>query len=127
MSTAYWCVLVAALLPYLTVGIAKALGRYDNDNPRAMESFDGISLRAHGAHQNGFEALPLFAVAVLVASKGSPHAADGALDVLALGWIALRLIYTVVYLVGWSSIRSIVWACAWALSIAIFTIPAWRG
>ena len=36
MPIALWCVLVAAVLPIVCVGIAKAKGpRYDNRNPRA--------------------------------------------------------------------------------------------
>lgn len=80
MSVAYWCVLFAAVLPYLTVGIAKARGRYDNANPRAPDTYEGVALRAHSAHQNGIEALPFFAVAVLVASGASAKAAIPLLD-----------------------------------------------
>ena len=35
MTTAYWCVLAAALMPYVAVSIAKSGGeRFDNSNPR---------------------------------------------------------------------------------------------
>ena len=35
LAIAYWCVLIAALLPYLWVAVAKASGeRYDNRDPR---------------------------------------------------------------------------------------------
>ena len=36
MSTAYWCILAAALLPYLLTFVAKSGGPdYNNRNPRA--------------------------------------------------------------------------------------------
>ncbi len=39
MTTALWCVLAAALLPYFAVGIAKSGGeRYDNRDPRACSN-----------------------------------------------------------------------------------------
>ena len=39
MATAYWCILIAALLPYAWVTIAKASGqRYDNRDPRAWQA-----------------------------------------------------------------------------------------
>lgn len=127
MSIAYWCVLAAALIPYLTVGIAKRAGRYDNANPRAPGTYDGLALRAHSAHENGFETFPFFAVAVLVASGAAPDAHLPALDALALAWLALRLVYVGVYLANLASLRSLVWAAAFLLTIAIFTMPLWHG
>lgn len=127
MSLAYWCVLAAAILPYATVGIAKALGSYDNANPRAADSYKGRALRAHSAHANGFEAFPLFAVAVLVASGASARAAFPLLDDLALSWVLVRVAYTAAYLGDQPSLRSVVWMLGLGLSIAIFTLPAWHG
>ena len=38
LAVAYWCVFVAALLPYLWVAIAKTRGeRYNNHDPRAWQ------------------------------------------------------------------------------------------
>jgi uncharacterized MAPEG superfamily protein len=87
MSAAYWCILVGALLPYLNAGIAKARSPYDNRFPRALERYQGMAFRAHGAHQNSFEVFPFFAIAVLVASGGSARLANHILNSLALAWI----------------------------------------
>ena len=39
LALAYWCVLFAALLPYLWVMIAKASGqRYNNRDPRGWQA-----------------------------------------------------------------------------------------
>ena len=127
MSIAYWCVLLAAVLPYLTVGLAKARGSYDNANPRAPDTYRGFALRAHSAHQNGFEIFPFFAVSVLVASAGSPRVSIALLDGLAITWIALRLAYTGAYLGNRASLRSIIWIAGFFLTIAIFTMPSWHG
>jgi uncharacterized MAPEG superfamily protein len=128
MSIAYWCVLVAALLPYFTVGVAKGKdrGAYDNADPRKAGTYSGLAHRAHGAHQNGFEAFPFFAAAVFVASAGSPHLESALLDGLALGWIALRLLYTWAYLGNRPSARSLIWVAGLLLTVAIFTMPAWH-
>ena len=70
MAIAFWCVLVAALLPYVAVGIAKWDKSYllHNDQPREWETtLTGRQARAHAAHLNSFEAFPLFAAALLVA------------------------------------------------------------
>ena len=127
MSIAYWCVLAAALLPYLTVALAKAFGTYDNANPRAPDAYKGFAGRADGAHKNGFEVFAFFAVAVLVASAGAPRLVIPLLDDLALVWLALRFVYLAAYLGGFASCRSVVWVAGWGLTIAIFTMPAWHG
>src|SRR3954466_6166590 len=70
MTTAYFCILIAALLPYLWVAIAKQSGqRYDNREPRSwMARQDNPRvLRANAAQLNAFEAFAPFAAAVLMA------------------------------------------------------------
>ena len=127
MSIAYWCMLAAAALPYLTVAVAKGRSTYNNRDPRAPGTYQGLAYRAHSAHQNGLEAFPFFAVAVLVASGGAAHAVVQPLNALALAWIALRLIYIAAYLLDRPSLRSLAWIAGWVLTITIFTMPAWHG
>src|SRR3546814_7254438 len=68
MTTALWCVLVAALLPFLFTGLAKASKRFDNAAPRDyFEQSTGWRKRAHWAQLNSFEAFPAFAAAVIIA------------------------------------------------------------
>jgi uncharacterized MAPEG superfamily protein len=75
MTTAYWCVLVAILLPYICFGIARNRGRgldgkrlRDNRNPRDFPTrIEGLSKRAWDAQLNSFESLPGFAAAVIIA------------------------------------------------------------
>ena len=70
MSTAYWCILIAALLPYVWVAIAKSgAPGYNNKDPRGwIAKQDSYRVRnAHAAHLNAFEAFAPFAAAVLMA------------------------------------------------------------
>ena len=130
LTLAYWCVLVAALLPILCVGLAKATGAgksvrhggYDNGDPRSwLAGQTGWRARADRAHANGFEALPFFIGAVVIAHQIG--AEQGRLDTLACAYIGLRLAYIGCYLAGWASARSVVWVSALAVNIAIF-LPA---
>src|SRR3546814_11682221 len=64
LSIAYWCVLIAALLPYVWVGIAKSRGqRYNNRDPRGWLARQDNPLvqRANAAQLNAFEAFAPFA------------------------------------------------------------------
>jgi uncharacterized MAPEG superfamily protein len=76
--------------------------------------------RAHGAHQNCFEAFGLFAVAVLVAliEREAPAALNG----LAILWVVFRLVYIALYLAGRGSLRTVSWFAGSFTSIAIFLI-----
>ena len=89
MTFAYWMLLVAALLPYFTVGLAKS-GGFDNHAPRpSLEGLRGWRRRAVWAHQNHFEAFPAFAAAVIVAEL--VHAPQSRIDLLAGIFVLLRL------------------------------------
>jgi uncharacterized MAPEG superfamily protein len=126
LTVALWCVLVTALIPIVTAGIAKwAGGSYNNNDPRGTATgYAGMAKRAHAAHLNGFEAFPLFAVAVLVAElKGGPR---GMVDGFALTFLAARLAYTASYILDRASLRSLLWTAALFSAIAIFISPLWR-
>jgi uncharacterized MAPEG superfamily protein len=118
---AYWCLFIAALMPYLVLMVAKGSRDYDNEDPRNMDGFrTPVRRRAHAAHQNSFEALGFFAVAILVAVlRGVP---PRTIDELAVLWVVLRIIYIAVYLSGRGTLRSLVWFVAFATTIAIFLI-----
>ena len=121
MTTAYWCVLAAALLPYLTVGLAKARPGFDNDSPRVwLEQLSGWRKRAYWAHQNGFEAFAPFAAAVIIAHLA--QAPQGRIDALALGFVALRLVYIALYIADAATLRTIVWAGGMACVVGLFVV-----
>ena len=127
MTIANWCVLAACALPVITVGLAKAAtaklarkaGGYDNNNPREWaKNLTGWQQRANAAQSNGFEALPLFIAAVLLAQQS--HADQGRIDTLALIFIALRVLYVAAYLMNIGTMRTLIWTGGVAASVAIF-------
>ena len=125
MHVSYWCVLAAALLPFAFTGIAKTIGRRDFSNraPRVFQSkLTGMAARAHWAHLNSFEAFPPFAAGVLIAQQLG--AAQGRIDALAIAFVALRVVYGACYLADQATLRSLVWAAAFACTVALFLIGA---
>lgn len=124
MTFAYWCVLAAVMLPYVTVGFAKKAGeRYNNRSPRDWEQkLEGRARRAVFAHQNHFEAFPAFAAAVIIAHlAGAPQLP---LDVIAATFIAARVAYTFAYIADAHMLRSILWFMGFACIIALFAASA---
>ena len=128
-TLAYWCVLVAALLPLACAGIAKsgkfgqsrAQGGYDNNNPRAwLASQTDWRARANAAQANSFEALPLFIGAVIIAHLLGAH--QGRLDILAFLFVVLRMVYIMMYIADLSTLRSAMWALALAANLGILFI-----
>ena len=123
MTTAFWCVLVAGLLPYVATVTAKVGARFDNRHPREwLARQTGWRARAHAAQLNGFEAFPLFAAAVVVAHLlGAPQAR---VDTLALVFVAARVAYLVTYLADLHLLRSVVWFVGIGSAVAIFLAAA---
>lgn len=126
LTVAYWAVLVAALLPVGCAGLAKwgmvavarREGGYDNHNPRAwLARQSDWRARANAAQANSFEALPLFIGAVIIAHQLGAH--QTRLDLLAFLFVALRLVYILLYVADQATARSAVWTLALAVNIAI--------
>ena len=128
-TLAYWCVLVAALLPIACAGIAKSgmfgksreQGGYDNANPRVWLSRQtDWRARANAAQANRFEALPLFLGAVIIAHQLGAH--QGRLDILAFLFVVLRMVYIMMYIADMAALRSVIWALAFAANLGILFI-----
>ena len=124
MTLAAWMVLAAIFLPYATVAAAKWTGPdYDNNAPRAWEArLDGWRARAVAAQNNHFENFAPFAAAVILAQFA--HAAQGRVDLLAVGFVVLRVVYTLCYLRDLATARSIVWSLAFLCMLLIFAVAA---
>jgi uncharacterized MAPEG superfamily protein len=124
MTTAYWCVLAAALMPYVAVSIAKSGGeRFDNSNPRLwLEKQQGFRARANAAQANSFEAFPFFAAAVIVAHLA--QAPQDRVDALAVIFVLARAAFIVFYVADWHWARSIVWTIGIVATITIFVSGA---
>ena len=127
MTTAEWCVFATLLLYLLTITPIKWIGfrRFDNSKPRDPAFFeDPIAARALGAHQNGIEAFPFFAIAVLLAEfRGGPQRYVNELAVL---FVIVRIAYVFTYLGNRPTLRSILWNLGFAINCAIFFLPVIR-
>ena len=131
-TVAYWCLLAAVLLPYACAYLAKAhgfrkrrgQGGYDNADPRGwLAQQAGFSARANAAQANSFEALPFFIGAVIIAQQLG--AAQTRLDILAVLFVTLRIIYIAMYVAGLPTMRSAMWAAAFLANVGIL-LSAWR-
>ena len=123
MSIAYWCILAAAVLPYVWVVFAKAgAPDYNNKDPRGwLARQDSYRVRnAYGAHLNAFEAFAPFASSVLMAQFAAVD--DGRVAMLSMAFIAFRILHGIFYVTGTQAMRSLVWlggfACVAALMVS---------
>jgi uncharacterized MAPEG superfamily protein len=126
--TAYWCVLIAALLPYLWTSVAKASGeRYDNRDPRgwlARQTNPRVH-RANSAQLNAFEAFAPFAAAVLMAQLAAVD--EGRIAMLSIAFVVSRIAHGIVYTLGMqASLRSLLWLAALACAVALMVLAALR-
>jgi uncharacterized MAPEG superfamily protein len=129
MTVAELCLLAVVILWLATIGVAKGAGwrEYDNAKPRSAGFYaDGWRARALGAHQNGLEALPFFAAAVLLAEFRS--APQGLIDALAVAFVLARMTYVGAYLANRDLLRSVIWSAGFLINVALFFTPmAGRG
>ena len=128
-TVAYWCVLLAALLPLACAWLAKwplagkprREGGFDNGDPRGwLARQTGWQARANAAQHNSFEALPFFIGAVIIAHQLG--AVQAWVDILALLFVTLRVIYIAMYVAGLPTARSAFWAAALLVNIAILFV-----
>jgi uncharacterized MAPEG superfamily protein len=120
MTIAFWCVLIAALLPYAVFGSASS--KLDIKLPRKLiGDLEGVPARAYGAHLNHFEAFPFFAAAVVIAHVVSGPTA--LLNWLAVAFIVVRLFYTAMYLTDRQPLRSASFFAGLLIVIVIFISP----
>lgn len=130
MSLAFWCLLLAAAVPYGFVSYAKASRSYvsgrHNKAPREYAAtLTGRKQRAYWAQLNGFETFPPFLAAVLVATlSGAPALVT---DSLAAIFVVLRIAYGVFYIADRDKLRSLAWVLSMACIVALFVAAATAG
>ena len=121
MTIAFWCVLIAALLPYVPFGFVMGL---DLKVPRAgVKELTGLAARAHGAHLNAFEAFPPFAAAVIIS-----HLTLGAnrwSNIFGLLFLIARFTHMGAYLADRQPPRSGAWGAGLVIVIVMFIHAAW--
>lgn len=112
MNTIYICLLALGLMPIVCAGVAKwGFKNYDNNNPRRwLQEQEGFRARANSAQANCFEAFPLFSVSVACAVyAGTSVQLVSAVTVI---YLALRVLYVVLYLANLATMRTSVWCAA---------------
>ena len=83
-----------------------------------------LRARALGAHQNGIEAFPFFAAAVLLAEfRGAPQ---NLINELAVLFVIVRIAYVLTYVGNRPRLRSILWNIGFVINVAIFFLPLLR-
>jgi uncharacterized MAPEG superfamily protein len=128
MTIPLWTLLVATLLPYVWFALSNPLrkqefGTLDNHHPRLQEAKQsGRGARANGASANAFEALAVYAPAVLTAHLQSP--ASDLAPKLALAWVALRVAHGIFYIANKPAARTACFALASVCAVAFFLVAA---
>jgi uncharacterized MAPEG superfamily protein len=127
MTIAFWCILVAIFMPYVTTVIAKrTMPLRENRAPRLYkEGLTGVKQRAVWAENNHFESLPGFVAGVIIAHLAA--ADQGTVDALAVVYISARALYTWVYLTDRSTLRSLFWFVGLGCIVGFFICAAVTG
>jgi|SRR5690554_4546953 len=129
MSHLFTALFIAMLLPFLAkLPLIKAMnsekGGYDNNNPRAQQrALKGFGERANAAHYNSFEALAIFAPAVLaVAVLGQ---VDTTAIALAYTFVVARVVFLICYWTDKATLRSLVWAVSMIAAFVMMGRAIW--
>lgn len=107
MTIAYWCVFIMMLFPYIFSLLARhSMKIKDVPGQRDYSTeLTGWERRAHFIHLNSFEIFPLFAISVVIAHQ--LHATQSLLDILAVVFVILRIVYAVCYLKNTGLMRTL--------------------
>ena len=100
---------ITSLMPFVWTIYAKVTGPgFNNSTTRDYaEKLTGRRRRAHYAHLNSFEALPLFIASVLIANIN--HVEPTTLHTFIGAYLVFRLIYGFFYIFDLSTLRSLTW------------------
>lgn len=122
MTVIVLCGLLALLMPYLVkvvVGIEMhKLGGYDNKYPREQQSnLEGLGARMLAAHQNCFESLGVFSMAIAVV-LGTQNINETT-EMLALTHVIARILYCFFYYIDSDKLRTLSWMVGIGTAIAM--------
>lgn len=113
---------VAAYMAPIAIAKYGAIKTFDNSRPRDPAFYeDPFRARALWAHKNGLEGFAFFAAAVVIAQLRA--APQHIVDALSLAYVALRFGYAAAYLADLPSLRSGLWALAFAINVALLFSP----
>ena len=126
MSTLIACLFIGAVIPIALSWVGgyfrmQQFGKVDNKNPRSQSSgLEGAGARAVAAQQNAWEALAVFTAGVVAF-----HARESVSDVagiLAMVWVAARLLHAVFYLIDLDTLRSLAFIVSLGCSLALLCV-----
>lgn len=120
MNKAFFCVLIAGLLPYLGTMAAKwGFRRFDNNNPREwLAQQTGFRARGNAAQANSFEAFPFFAAGVIIATLAQVDTAR--VDLYAMAFVVARVGFIACYVADKASLRSLFWLVGLLSVVGLF-------
>jgi uncharacterized MAPEG superfamily protein len=128
MTTPFWCLLIAVLIPYVLAFTAagykaKQFGAVDNNQPRVQgAALKDAGARVWAAQQNAWEALAVFTAAVFVAHfAGADPGRSAAASVIFVG---ARILHAIFYATDLATLRSLSFmvafgSCLWLFWLAI--------
>ncbi|MCG8416700.1 MAG: MAPEG family protein [Proteobacteria bacterium] len=120
------CLLIVTVLPYVwtafqAYGRMREFGSLDNRYPRLQQArLTGLGARALGAHNNSFEALMVFAPAVILAMwTGADQTWVARLSVV---YVVARLCHGIAYLTDQDKLRTAFFAVGMLSVISLWTL-----
>ncbi len=128
MTTPFWCLLVAIFVPYVLAGTTvyfknQQFGEIDVKNPREQSAgLKGKGARANAAQLNAWEALAVFATAVIVAHLAGADAGYAA--IAAIVFLVARILHPVFYIADNQPLRTATFAVGFGCCIWLFVLAA---
>lgn len=122
MTFAYLSLVFLIFLPILCAAYVKfSVKGYDNRSPRDFnERLEGKGKRAYWAQLNSYEVFPPFAAGVIAAHQ--MNAPQSTLDILAMTFVALRILYVFLYIYDFHVWRSVAWFAGLGITVSLFFI-----
>jgi uncharacterized MAPEG superfamily protein len=128
MTVPFWCLVIAAFLPYVLSGVGgycktKQFGSVDIKNPRQQAAkLEGLGSRVQAAQDNAWEALAVFTVAVFIAhlAGADPQASATA----AMLWVGARIAHPIIYMMDIGPLRTLAFVVALGAVIWLLVLAA---
>ena len=128
MTTPFWCLLIAAVIPYALNFIGarlrtEQLGSFDNHHPRLQAAeLRGAAARAYAAQQNAWEALAFFTAAVTVAHLAGADA--GASATASVVFVVARVLHPIAYIADRVPLRPVIFTIGQLATLTLFALGA---
>jgi uncharacterized MAPEG superfamily protein len=127
LDISIWCLIATFVLIYVPrlpalQGTLRQEGHIDLGHPRIQQArLVGMGARAQAAHLNTVEAFAPFAAAVWVAHHYGVDA--GTRDLLAVAFVAARVLFILAYLADLNPWRTVIWSVGHLFVALLFLSP----